>query len=193
MGDAATWNNCSLHDQLESRLQLPDDVHGILANGTEITPYIVADSAFALRPEVMKCYEVVQPSAAQFNFNYAVIRTRRVVECAFGRLKGRFPLLVNSRLSNPTFAKDVALVACALHNWCEKYADCAIPLSTWKEHESTTLQPVFQPLNPRVDAASTKRALLAELMRVKLDMQPVRYEWAKLRTVMHGPVGLNDG
>ena len=56
------------------------------------------------------------------DFNYAVICTRRMVECVFGRLKrGKFPLLMNSRLTNPVFntaaaAAQVAYVACGLHS-----------------------------------------------------------------------------
>ncbi len=69
----------------------------------------------------MKCYEVSKPTPAQFNFNYAVIRTRRVVECrAFGRMKGRFPIWVNSRLQDDVFASDVAMMCCALHNLIEE-------------------------------------------------------------------------
>jgi len=70
-------------------------------------PYICADSAFALSPSVMKCYENVNPNREQFN--YALIRTRRVVECSFGRLKKRFPILKHSRLPNPIFAGNVAM------------------------------------------------------------------------------------
>eukprot|EP00983_Pelagomonas_calceolata_P086876 1156849-Pelagomonas_calceolata.AAC.1 len=44
---------------------------------------------------------------------------RHVVECSFGWLKKRFPILKNSRLSNPTFAANVATVLCALRNLIE--------------------------------------------------------------------------
>ncbi len=60
-------------------------------------------------------YDVSSPTHEQFNFNYSVIRTRRVVECAFGRLKARFMIIQNSRLSNPEFAGDVFMECAALH------------------------------------------------------------------------------
>ena len=57
-------------------------------DGVQISSFIVADSAFGLGERVMKCYEVVKPTPEQFNFNFSVIRTRRVVECGFWQVKG---------------------------------------------------------------------------------------------------------
>ena len=48
-----------------------------------VKPFIVADSAFPLSSTCMKCFEVGQP-AYRRSFNYSLIRTRRVVEQAFG-------------------------------------------------------------------------------------------------------------
>lgn len=88
--------------------------------GFPLTPYLVADCAFGLTDFVMKCYETANPSLAQFNFNYAVIRTRRVVENAFGRLKGRFHIMHgNCRFNDTDFCANVAMVCCALHNFIE--------------------------------------------------------------------------
>ena len=75
----------------------------------------------------MKCYDN-PPSLGRLrpskrSFNYALIRTRRVVEQAFGRLKGRWKIIrwMQSELRNICTSSRVALVCCALHNVCERH------------------------------------------------------------------------
>ena len=60
--------------------------------GVNVKPVIVADSAFFLSSTCMKCYEVDQP-AYKCSFNCSLMRARRVVEEAFGRLKGRWKIM----------------------------------------------------------------------------------------------------
>ena len=60
-------------------------------------------------------------SPSQKSFNYSVVLTRRVVEQAFGRLKGRWRITAQSRLNDPVFANLVGTVCCGLHNICERY------------------------------------------------------------------------
>ena len=51
-------------------------------------PFLVADAAFPLDSTCMKCYDDTGPmSSYKHSFNYSLIRTRRVVEQAFDRLK----------------------------------------------------------------------------------------------------------
>ena len=57
--------------------------------GVNVKPSNVADSAFPLSLTYMKCYEIGQP-AYRRSFNYSLIRMRRIVEKAFGRLKTRW-------------------------------------------------------------------------------------------------------
>ena len=83
--------------------------------------FIVADSAFSLSSTCMKCYEVGQP-AYRCSFNYSLIRTRRVVELAFGRLKGRWKIVDGKcSLKDPVFVRQVAVMCFALHNMCERH------------------------------------------------------------------------
>ena len=86
-----------------------------------ITPFFAADSAFPLAPTTMKCYDDTLLPHWKRSFNYSLIRTRRVVEQAFGRLKGRWKIVDKSSLRDPVFARRVALVCCALHNVCERH------------------------------------------------------------------------
>ena len=81
--------------------------------------YMVADSAFALDERVMKCYDAAV-GHVQDRFNHAVIRTRRVIENAFGHLKMRWNICFTNHITDPALATDVAYICCALHNFCEE-------------------------------------------------------------------------
>jgi hypothetical protein len=129
---------------------------------------------------IMKCYEVSNPTPTQFNFNYAVIRTRRVVECAFGRLKGRFPVLVNSRLQDDVFASDVAMVCCALHNLIEE---------RWAAFDLSDMHITPAPRAVLSAGASDMRDKLAAYVHRALNVEPVTYTRRQYEGLLHGPVG----
>ncbi|XP_065196177.1 uncharacterized protein LOC135827649 [Sycon ciliatum] len=123
-GDAAAFSTSKLCRKIGSRkwLTIDEGDERFVIDGTYIRPYLVADSAFSLCSTTMKCYdEVGVLPAYRRTFNHRLIRTHRVVEQAFGRLKGRFHILVDNNLSDTDFASDVALVCCALHNICERW------------------------------------------------------------------------
>jgi hypothetical protein len=169
-GDAATWNECSMLHRIQRgewlHLGPQYDSHMMLYRGGNVwKPYIVADSAFGISTRVMKCYEGVALNDEQQSFNYALIRTRRVVECAFGRLKGRFRLLMdNCRLQNPRFASDVVLVCCGLHNILERARDP-------REVQEAAFVPSDIRVNRRVgDGALQHRDELARYMHYGMNM-----------------------
>ena len=84
----------------------------------ELSPLILGDSAYSFENWLMKPYSDrgnLSPDEARFNF--ALSRSRVVVENAFGRLKGRFQC-VAKRL-NTTLEHTVNIVTtCILHNFC---------------------------------------------------------------------------
>lgn len=132
VGDAFTFNRSQLCARLANGQwggAPPRHIHG-----QAVLPYLVGDAAFALTTKLMKCFDGQNMTNQQENFNYCVIRTRRVVEQAFGRLKGRWHVLVNNFLRDSVFCTDVALVCCALHNVCERAAcpfeDSWVPADT---------------------------------------------------------------
>ena len=89
--------------------------------GVNVKPFIVADSAFPLSSTCMKCYEVGQP-AYRRSFNYSLIRTRRVVEQAFRRLKGCWKIMGGKcSLKDPLFIRQVAVACCALRSIWERH------------------------------------------------------------------------
>ena len=55
VGDAATWNRCSLQLNTASHLALPHNMEPFIFKGVNILPYLVADGAFKLTEQVMKC------------------------------------------------------------------------------------------------------------------------------------------
>ena len=54
-------------------------------------------------------------------FDHCLVGTRRVIENAFGMLKGRFCVLKAGKLSDPAFLAAVAKACCAFHNMCQRY------------------------------------------------------------------------
>ena len=98
-----------IHSSLKRTLSLVTQI----LNGQEIRPFLVADSAFSLSPTVMKCFDGdhLTPSPKSFN-NYLVVPTKRVVEQAFGRLKGRWRVTAQSRLNDLVFTSLVGTVCC---------------------------------------------------------------------------------
>ena len=93
----------------------------IVIEGVAVKPFLVVDAAFLLEFTCMKCFDMgIVPQKR--SFNYSLIRTRRVVEQAFSRLKGRWKVMDGQcRVNDPVFVWKVAMVCCALHNVCEKH------------------------------------------------------------------------
>ena len=150
-GDAAVFGTSQLLQKSNDRKWLTikeTRQEKFKINGTYIRPYLVADSAFPLAATVMKCYDDNNGLLPfQKTFNHRVIRTRCVVEQAFGNLKDRFHILVDNNLNDPVFATDIALVCCALQNVCERW-NCPVdkswlvdPTTYDKYHPAPTDQP----------------------------------------------------
>lgn len=121
VGDSYTYRNCEMYKNIRQGdwlSQPPKLIEGVL-----VKPFIIADAAFALEATCLKCYNTVHPAHPHMHsFNYSLIRTMRVVEQAFGRLKGRWKILDGRcSLNDPVFASQVAVLCCALHNICERH------------------------------------------------------------------------
>lgn len=120
IGDAAAWNDCALKDHVERGGYYPADCVKTI-DGVRVGPFIVGDSAFPFSHCLMKCYNGDhRPGTPHYAFNYKLIRTRRVVENAFGRLKARFRVLKAGRMSDVALAGKVITLCCALHNFIGK-------------------------------------------------------------------------
>ena len=120
VGDAAAFHACPLKEKLVSGFALPASL-GRIIEGVSVQPYIIGDAAFPLLPYLLKGFEG-DPArdTKEYAFNYSLIRCRRVVESAYGRLKGRWWVLRKGNMTDPNFLSAVTLVCCALHNICEQ-------------------------------------------------------------------------
>lgn len=90
-----------------------------IINGSNVRPLILGDPAYPLLPWLMTAYPATRLlTPAQQRFNNQLSKARVVVQCAFGRAKGRWRCLLSS-LKNPqvVFQKSFPL-GCILHNIC---------------------------------------------------------------------------
>eukprot|EP00117_Sycon_ciliatum_P013201 scpid68951/ scgid13950/ Putative nuclease HARBI1; Harbinger transposase-derived nuclease len=118
VGDAAVYNQSRLKINVENGEWLNFPVWQ--CGDASVRPFLIGDSAFSLSPFLMKIYAGNNLTAEETSFNYAQIRARRVVECAFGRLKERFHVVSETRSNDPHFASKAALLCCGLHNIIER-------------------------------------------------------------------------
>ena len=129
--------------------------------GVSVTPFVMADSVFPLEPACIKCYEIGQPSYRR-SFNYSLIRIRRVVEQAFGRLKGWWKIMDGRCMVNdPVFARHVSMVCCTFHNVCERHNYAFEP--SWLQEERAYIEtaPTILQVTAVVRSASSVREAIA--------------------------------
>lgn len=88
-----------------------------------VPPLVVGDSAFPLRPWLLKPYTHAVVTTPQRYFNYRLSRARMVTEEAFGQLKGRWRVLLRKNESSPSEVKMAALACMILHNICIEKED----------------------------------------------------------------------
>ncbi|KAH1170850.1 hypothetical protein KIL84_006468 [Mauremys mutica] len=118
--DARVFRNSGLFRRLQEGTFFPD--HKITVGDVEMPIVILGDPAYPLMPWLMKPYTGALNSDKEL-FNYRLSKCRMVVECAFGRLKGRWrSLLTRSDLSETNIPIVIA-ACCVLHNLCESKGD----------------------------------------------------------------------
>jgi hypothetical protein len=84
---------------------------------------LLGDSAYALRPWLLTPFPG-QPEGAKLRYNIAHLRTRNVIERAFGVLKARFSCLKTGiRLRDPAESSKLIVACTIVHNLCLKYGD----------------------------------------------------------------------
>lgn len=121
--DAGVFRDSQLVADLDARKVLPLSTR--IIEGTTIPYHILGDSAFPLKPYLIKTYAIREClSQDYFDYNNRHSKARRVVENAFGRLRERWRRIgkkpLESRLEDvPIIIK----VCCILHNMCEALHD----------------------------------------------------------------------
>lgn len=117
ISDGGVFNQCTLSDELiNDSLNIPQE-RPLVENGPAVPYVIVADDAFALKPNIMKPYPFRNLDGPQRIYNYRLSRARRVVENLFGIMSSRFQVLLKPIHLDEKKTTKVILAICALHNF----------------------------------------------------------------------------
>ena len=120
--DARVLANSRLYQRAEGGSCFPLKKRDI--NGVETTPVIIGDAAYPLLNWLLKPYrETTSSTDEEKHFNYRLSRARMVVENAFGRLKGRFRILMKRNDCDIETTLTMVAACVVLHNICEMSGD----------------------------------------------------------------------
>eukprot|EP00112_Aurelia_sp_Birch-Aquarium-sp1_P010844 Seg230.5 transcript_id=Seg230.5/GoldUCD/mRNA.D3Y31 product="Protein ALP1-like" protein_id=Seg230.5/GoldUCD/D3Y31 len=117
VSDDGIWNKSNLCQRIENgEISLPPP--RCLPLGVKEIPYaLVADDAFALKPNVMKPYPQAGLDEAKRIYNYRHSRARRISENLFGIIANRWRVFRSVILLPPTTIEYLTMATLTIHNF----------------------------------------------------------------------------
>ena len=159
--DARVLTNSQIFHETEAGRLFPNITKSI--NGKDIPLLVVGDPAYPLLPWLMKPYsDTGQLTDKQRRFNYRLSRARIVVECAFGRLKGRWRSLLKRNDMNIHFLPTYVAACCILHNICEIHNDSFN--DEWMVHQQEINMSNSSATTASSNSATTSAACIRETL-----------------------------
>lgn len=116
--DARVFTNSYLNAALHDNIIPPCPAH-ILPDEPPVRVCILGDPAYPLMPYLMKEFSAGGRTPQEQYYGYRLSSARMTIECAFGRLKGRFGCLRRVMDVNIDELPELILSCFILHNFCE--------------------------------------------------------------------------
>lgn len=117
ISDGGVFNKCSFAVALEKdKLNLPK-LTALPNRDLPVPHLLVADDAFAMKPNLLKPHVGRDLTGLQRIFNYRLSRARRIIENVFGLIAARFRVLRKPINVDADKTRRITLACCALHNF----------------------------------------------------------------------------
>uniref|UniRef100_A0A8C3PC11 Putative nuclease HARBI1 n=1 Tax=Chrysemys picta bellii TaxID=8478 RepID=A0A8C3PC11_CHRPI len=164
--DTRIFRNTWLFRKMQAGTFFPE--WKIMVGEVEMPIVILGDPAYPLMPWLMKPYTGSLDSSKE-RFNYRLSRCQMTVECAFGRLKGRWRSLYGKLDLAENSIPTVISACCALHNICEGKDESFT--QAWPSEVQHLEAEFAQPENRAITGAQRGAARIRDALREQFEAE----------------------